>query len=124
ARATRGNRGLRQSLGFAGDRHATHPVRRTRPAAGRAHAARTAEPAAARNTGAPAGYRRSDSDFTGKHPFPRTDFASWLAVEPSRSDNRLEVGQERAVIMRARGIEHDQIELAVDHGSDHSALAP
>ena len=51
-------------------------------------------------------------------PLARADLAGWLAPQLGRADDRFEIGQRGVVIMRARGIEQDQVEPTVDHRAD------
>ena len=44
-----------------------------------------------------------------------------LATPAGRSDDRFEIGQRRTEIVRPRGIEQDQVELAVDDRADRAA---
>ena len=84
-----------QSLGHQGDRRCNKRRPRTRPAARRTGATRTADRAAARNAAASAEHRRSTPPSPGPNP-RRRRFHRWAsAVEPGRSDDRFEIGQDR-----------------------------
>src|ERR1700760_4839755 len=48
----------------------------------------------------------------------------FLSAQLRRSRDRLEVRQRSIVIMGSRGVEHNEIELAVDDRTDHAALPP
>src|SRR4029079_19045320 len=90
----------------------------------RAVAAGPADRAAPGNAAAGAGHRRADAALARHDTVARADFAGWLAPNLGGADDRFEIGQRGVVVMRARRVEHDEIETTADHRADDAALAP
>ena len=70
------------------------------------------------------GHRRALAPLAGDRAVAGPYLTCRLGVQLGRGDHRLEIWQSGVVIMRARSIEHDEIELAVDNRADDAALAP
>src|SRR6266568_2247901 len=127
-RSRLGNPPERRSLERQENSHAATPARNapadasTRDAAAVAAGHRTQS--AAGNAASRPGHRRPGSAAGADTAPAGADRPDGLGPPLGGSDDRLEVGQQRVVIMRARGIEEDHVELAVNHRADRAAAAP